>query len=57
MTRDQQGTVYEGLLAVLLRLVFLLYAEDRGLIPRGTMRWRAPSTIRDRRANVACATA
>jgi hypothetical protein len=25
--------VYEGLLAALARLVFLLYAEDRGLIP------------------------
>ncbi len=27
--------VYAGLLAVLLRLVFLLYAEDRGLTPSG----------------------
>lgn len=25
--------LYEGLLAVLMRLVFLLYAEDRGLVP------------------------
>jgi hypothetical protein len=33
MTRDQPTVVYEGLLAVLMRLVFLLYAEDRGLIP------------------------
>jgi hypothetical protein len=33
ITRDQPAIVYEGLLAVLLRLVFLLYAEDRGLIP------------------------
>jgi N-6 DNA Methylase len=33
ITRDQPSVVYEGLLAVLMRLVFLLYAEDRGLIP------------------------
>lgn len=33
MTRDPQ-TVYQGLLTVLLRLVFLLYAEDRGLMPQ-----------------------
>jgi len=33
ITREQPAIVYEGLLAVLLRLVFLLYAEDRGLIP------------------------
>lgn len=26
--------VYEGLLTVLLRLIFVLYAEDRGLMPR-----------------------
>lgn len=28
-----QGYLYEGLLAVLMRLVFILYAEDRGLLP------------------------
>lgn len=33
ITRDRPAIVYEGLLTVLLRLVFLLYAEDRGLIP------------------------
>ena len=33
LARVQPGLLYEGLLAVLLRLVFLLYAEDRGLIP------------------------
>ena len=33
IARAQHGLLYEGLLAVLLRLVFLLYAEDRGLIP------------------------
>ena len=30
---SQPEHVYEGLLAVLMRLVFLLYAEDRGLVP------------------------
>ncbi len=30
--RENPDHVYEGLLTVLLRLVFLLYAEDRGLI-------------------------
>lgn len=29
-----EGHVYRGLLTVLLRLVFLLYAEDRGLLPQ-----------------------
>lgn len=29
----REGHVYRGLLTVLLRLVFLLYAEDRGLLP------------------------
>ena len=32
-THGQPEHVYEGLLAVLMRLVFLLYAEDRGLVP------------------------
>ena len=31
--RTRPGHLYEGLLAVLMRLVFLLYAEDRDLIP------------------------
>ena len=33
LARDRPAHLYEGLLAVLMRLVFLLYAEDRGLIP------------------------
>ena len=33
LARNRQGHLYEGLLAVLMRLVFLLYAEDRDLIP------------------------
>lgn len=33
LAKDRPAHVYEGLLAVLMRLVFLLYAEDRGLIP------------------------
>jgi hypothetical protein len=31
--RDEGDRVYEGLLTVLMRLVFLLYAEDRGIMP------------------------
>jgi hypothetical protein len=31
--RDNPHDVYAGLLTVLMRLVFLLYAEDRGLMP------------------------
>ncbi|MGH7554599.1 MAG: type IIL restriction-modification enzyme MmeI, partial [Longimicrobiales bacterium] len=31
--RNEPDRVYEGLLTVLLRLVFLLYAEDRGVMP------------------------
>lgn len=33
LARNRPEYLYEGLLAVLMRLVFLLYAEDRGLIP------------------------
>lgn len=33
LARTRPDHVYDGLLAVLLRLVFLLYAEDRDLIP------------------------
>ena len=33
LARTRQGHLYEGLLAVLMRLVFLLYAEDRDLVP------------------------
>ena len=31
--RDKPNSIYEGLLTVLMRLVFLLYAEDRGVMP------------------------
>lgn len=38
---ERPGHLYEGLLAVLMRLVFLLYAEDRDLLPsRGDGRAR-----------------
>jgi hypothetical protein len=33
LTAERPQQVYEGLLTVLLRLIFLLYAEDRDLIP------------------------
>ncbi|WP_140883727.1 Eco57I restriction-modification methylase domain-containing protein, partial [Muricoccus nepalensis] len=33
LARQRPEHLYEGLLAMLMRLVFLLYAEDRGLIP------------------------
>ena len=36
LARDAPEHLYDGLLAVLLRLVFLLYAEDRDLIPSRT---------------------
>lgn len=36
MTRDPDE-VYHGLLTVLLRLVFLLFAEDRGLLPSSSL--------------------
>ncbi len=36
--RDDPQHIYGGLLTVLLRLVFLLYAEDRGLMP-GAPTW------------------
>jgi hypothetical protein len=35
--RREPDEVYAGLLTVLLRLVFLLYAEDRGLMPAGAV--------------------
>lgn len=31
--KDHPDSIYQGLLTVLMRLVFLLYAEDRGLMP------------------------
>jgi hypothetical protein len=33
--REDKNDVYGGLLSTLMRLVFILYAEDRGLMPRG----------------------
>ncbi|MCC6781157.1 MAG: N-6 DNA methylase [Hyphomicrobiales bacterium] len=36
VAKEQPDQLYGGLLTVLLRLVFLLYAEDRGLIPSAT---------------------
>ncbi len=36
LAKDRPGHLYEGLLAVLMRLVFILYAEDRDLIPSRT---------------------
>jgi len=33
LAAEQPHHLYEGLLSVLMRLVFLLYAEDRGLLP------------------------
>jgi hypothetical protein len=36
LARGRPGHLYEGLLTVLLRLVFVLYAEDRGLLPSRT---------------------
>jgi hypothetical protein len=36
LAASQQDHLYDGLLTVLLRLVFLLYAEDRDLIPSRT---------------------
>jgi hypothetical protein len=36
LTAERPQEVYEGLLTVLLRLIFLLYAEDQDLIPSRT---------------------
>jgi hypothetical protein len=36
VAKEQPEKLYGGLLTVLLRLVFLLYAEDRGLVPSAT---------------------
>jgi len=36
LARRRSGHLYEGLLTVLMRLVFVLYAEDRGLLPSRT---------------------
>lgn len=36
LAKERHGHLYEGLLTVLMRLVFILYAEDRDLIPSRT---------------------
>ena len=36
LARTRPGHLYEGLLTVLMRLVFILYAEDRDLLPSRT---------------------
>jgi hypothetical protein len=36
LAKSQPGHLYEGLLTVLMRLVFILYAEDRDLLPSRT---------------------
>jgi hypothetical protein len=36
IAKQEPGHLYEGLLTVLMRLVFILYAEDRDLIPSAT---------------------
>lgn len=35
--KDNPNAIYEGLLTVLMRLVFLLYAEDRDLMPKSEL--------------------
>ena len=44
LSRDDPQHIYGGLLTVLLRLVFLLYAEDRGLMP-GEPTWAAHYSV------------
>jgi hypothetical protein len=44
LSRDDPQHIYGGLLTVLLRLVFLLYAEDRGLMP-GDPTWAAHYSV------------
>ena len=39
LARSRSGHLYEGLLTVLLRLVFILYAEDRDLMPSRRDGW------------------
>src|SRR5260370_38389499 len=36
LAAERPGHLYEGLLTVLMRLVFVLYAEDRDLLPSRT---------------------
>jgi hypothetical protein len=36
LSRQRPGDLYEGILTTLMRLVFVLYAEDRGLLPSAT---------------------
>ncbi|WP_293256582.1 type IIL restriction-modification enzyme MmeI [Nannocystis sp.] len=44
LSTDDPQHIYGGLLTVLLRLVFLLYAEDRGLMP-GEPTWAAHYSV------------
>ncbi|MBK8265189.1 MAG: N-6 DNA methylase [Nannocystis sp.] len=44
LSRQDPQHIYGGLLTVLLRLVFLLYAEDRGLMP-GEPTWAAHYSV------------
>jgi hypothetical protein len=44
LSRSDPQHIYGGLLTVLLRLVFLLYAEDRGLMP-GEPTWAAHYSV------------
>ena len=52
LARTRPGHLYEGLLTVLMRLVFILYAEDRDLLPSRTD-GRARANLRD--AAIRCA--
>jgi hypothetical protein len=58
LARRRPGHLYEGLLTVLMRLVFVLYAEDRGLCPRAATAARRsstkPATARSRRCRTNC---
>ena len=45
LERDEDH-LYRGLLTVMLRLVFILYAEDRGLLPRLQPERRVPFPVR-----------
>jgi hypothetical protein len=56
LAHDAPEHLYDGLVVVLLRLVFLLYAEDRDLIPSrsaastASIRTRAPSSLQNCRS-------
>jgi hypothetical protein len=48
LAKTRPGHLYEGLLTVLMRLVFILYAEDRDVLPSRTDEARRPSGRQDR---------